>query len=491
MLQQIFFYLIFFLSLGAVLLTGLLYCTAHAVEHTGKGTSQHFFDVERGPARKMTLPEKIMNGLVIVALVLLFVFMFILAWDFLVRRFSPEQLSNAATHLQNSIATLLPVLISGVIFFSTFCKEHQTFYPQDNRIQRYKLPRLCLISVACWAIAFTLGIWAQFEKGDPLQGSPTFAAMILLLIGTFLTSLYVTAVTIKFAFSSQPFDVVQLKNLGQHRHDTSWDLWACNYPGQQALASFHKHLVMELQKQTMRFEKTLRRRCRIHKAHRYQVFFSDSTHMHPSWYKRLSIVLWLLLMWFVFGIIPCGFCVVTNIPLLSLRLDTSSLVLGFSVLSLCVVFLLRTKSCRQIAVFYTYGSWGYYFIDATSHKTIYSFGEREFTLSQSKKWLRTIWSILTLFRIELIQSDTASCNDFLTKLEAAANINPGLQGEMMWIARRLCCRLSNLEHVTHTPEPVLSESAAQLCDAIWTDYTREHTDAFCAEDLIAATAKGI
>ncbi len=176
-----------------------------------------------------------------------------------------------------------------------------------------------------------------------------------------------------------------------------------------------------------------------------------------------------------FGIIILA--VVISIPIFPFAGEPNviSLALSFSTFFLCLIFLSRTEQCRQIIVFNTYGSWGYYFTDTTTRKTIYSFSEREFSLSQSKKWLRSIWNIMALFRMELVQTDRVSYSNFLRQLSTNANINPGLQGELMGVAYCLCCRLAKAEGREDPglfAELALSTFATQLCNAIWTDYTR-------------------
>lgn len=475
MLLSVFSFVTVCLALGAILLNGMLSCAAYLVELKGTGMSQHFFAVERGPSPK-TLADRIMDRYMIIALWIglapIGCFILLRIYLQIVQCFSGEQLTEAVAYLQNISLAMLSLLISITIFFSSIRKNHQTFFARHDRIQRYKA--LFLLSISCWILSAMLGLGIVSEMARPLQRYISALELILLAFAFFLIT-YIAWVSIKLSFSTQPIDVVQFKKFGIHRHDAPWELRTCNYPGKQELSFSQKYLILDLQKQTARLESSLKRRCRIYRTSNLQVCFSDVTHMRPIWYKRFSILIWLPLMWLVFGFAASVFFPVFKIYIFTSASESILFSQALSVLALCLAFFLRTKPCRQIAVYNTYGSWGYYFTDPSTAKTIYSFSEREFSCSPSKAWLRAVWCILTLFRIELIQADEIAYSSFLSELETSANILSGLQSEVLRIAYCLCCRLGKVECRENSEsfqELALSLFAQQLCDAIWMDYSR-------------------
>lgn len=469
------------LAFGAALLNGLLCCAAYLVELKGTEMSQHFFAVERGPAEKLWI-DRAMDR-----------FTFLMLWVILgllgclvlcgvyiqiVQCLPRKQLSNAVDYLQNSADTLFPILISVTVFLFGIRKNYQTFFVKDDRLHRYQ--GFLILAIVCWGLSVILGLVAA------TGAAPTFRTYVatlrlLLLLGTFLFSLFLAWTSIRLSFSAQPIDLAQFKTLGLHRHDTPWELWSCHYPDTQALDFSQKHLILDLQQQTTRFEKTLQRRCKLHKARDLQVSFSDAAHMSPVWYKRLCLWVWLPLTWLMLGFPLCGVLSAFKINVFSMPSCDVLLPLVSSVLFLCLAFFLRTESCRRIAVYNTYGSWGYYFTAPSTSKTVYSFSEREFSLSQSKAWLRAVWRILTLFRMELVQEDRAAYSGFLRDLATAADMTEGLRRDMMMVTYCLCCRLGQAECPQDRDAfqaPTLFGFSAQLCNAIWTDHTR------CAPSLV-------
>lgn len=471
-----FSFMVVCLALGAALLNCMLYYIAYFIEHQkGLEIPQYYFVVARGSFSK-TLVNQIIDRFTIGMLKFCF---FLLGYAVLrvitfqiASCFHSDQLANVIEKLHNIFLSTLPVLISITIFFSSIREKHLTFFTCDDRIQRYKL--FFKTSIGCWVLSLILGLGIEANIFPSLQ--PYLSAFVIILLVVALSLFIVVALaSIKLSFLPQPIDLVQFKKFGLHRHDPPWDLWTCNYPSKQALSFSQKHLIMSLQKQTARLEKRLKRHCCIHKADSLQVSFSDAEHMRPVWYKRLSILIWLPLMWFAFGIVSLFSLAVCKINIFALAPGNILPLQAFGVWLLCFAFFLRTEPCRQIAVHNTYGSWGYYFTDRSTSKTVYSFSMRDFWFSSSKAWLRAVWCILTLFRIELIHADEASYVGFLSDLKAAAGMVPGLQSEMLKVTYCLCCRLGKDEYHENGrafQELALSPFAEQFCSAIWMDYTR-------------------
>lgn len=479
MLLTFFSFMVVYLALGAALLNCMLYYIAYLIkQRKGLEIPQHYFVVARGPFSKALadqIIDRFTNGMLKFYLFLLScVVIWVITFQ-IVLCFYSDQLVTVIEKLHNISMTMPPVLISLTIFFASIRKKQQPFFDCDSHIQRHK--SLFIASIGCWGLSlvpYPLFALDMFPALQPYL--MTFE--LIFLAATILLSIIAAFVGINLSFLPQPIDLVQFKKFDLHRHDTPWDLWTCNYPSKQALSFSQKHLIMSLQKQTARLEKRLKHHCCIHKADSLQVFFSDAEHMRPVWYKRLSILIWLPLMWFTFGTIFLLFLLflsVCKINIFALAPGNIVLLQASSVLLLSLTFFCRTKPCRQIAVYNTYGSWGYYFTDRSTSKTVYSFSERDFLFSSSKAWLRAVWCILTLFRIELIHADRASYVGFLSDLKAAAGMVPGLQSEMLKVTYCLCCRLGKDEYHENGrafQELALSPFAEQFCSAIWMDYTR-------------------
>lgn len=471
-----FSFMVVCLALGAALLNCMLYYIAYLIEHQkGLEIPQHYFVVARGPFSK-TLVDQIMDRSTNVMLKFyLFLLSCVVIWVItfqIVSRFYSDQFVTVIEKLHDISSSMPPILISLTIFFASICKKQQPFFDCDSHIQRYKF--LFIASIGCWGLSLIPYPVFALNMLPALQPYLMTFELIFLAATIFL-SIIAAFVGINLSFLPQPIDLVQFKKFGLHRHDPPWDLWTCNYPSKQALSFSQKHLIMSLQKQTARLEKRLKRHCCIHKADSLQVFFSDAEHMRPVWYKRLSILIWLPLMWFAFGIVSLFFLAVCKINIFALAPGNILPLQAFGVWLLCFAFFLRTEPCRQIAVHNTYGSWGYYFTDRSTSKTVYSFSMRDFLFSSSKAWLRAVWCILTLFRIELIHADKASYVGFLSDLKAAAGMVPGLQSEVLKVTYCLCCRLGKdecHENGRAFQELALSPFAEQFCSAIWMDYTR-------------------
>ncbi len=474
MIQNVFPVVFSCFALGAFFLDVLLCCAAYLVRLKGVGVSRHYFDVERSAPRKAKIEMWFAAFFTYFPIISMIVLMLFIAYCFVVLRLH-DKISTIMVYVQDAIKILLPILIPVLVSISGIQRADQTLFQRDNQFRRYRIWPACIVVLASLSAYALLLVWLQVTEMGQDEEVMISAAMLFALLGATLSSVYVILISLRLFCSNKRLEVAQLRKLGRYRNGEPWELWACQYPDEKTLMSFQKYLIQYLHKQTVPFQARLERCCRTDRAHELRVSFSDAEHMRPVWYRRALFWIWLLLMWPVFGAAAAGFLTSARVPLFYASGNLAVVQAG-AFWFLSAAFLLRTEPCRKIAVFNTYGSWGYYFTDGVTHKTVYSFSEREFSLSQSKKWLRAVWSVMTLFRIELIQGDIASCSKFLEELKTAAELLPGPQGEWMEAVYHVCLRLIRDEgredYNIQTDVTPSSAFALQLCAAIWTDYTR-------------------
>ncbi len=121
MLQQVFFIMGLCLSLGAVVLNGILYYVAYRVQAKGKGVSPHYFEIERGPSKR-TATDTVMDCLtslyMLVALLLVSVLLLIAVYARIICNIDYMRLNEIVAYLQNIFNKIFSILISVIIYFS-------------------------------------------------------------------------------------------------------------------------------------------------------------------------------------------------------------------------------------------------------------------------------------------------------------------------------------------------------------------------------------